>query len=65
MNIEDILNGTKYNLIQFSQKNITSLLERVIEKNNKGKPALYVECLIRKKTYYVKTRRDNSSTIYR
>lgn len=32
MNIEDILNGTKYNLIQFSQKNITSLLERVIEK---------------------------------
>ena len=32
MNIEDILNGTKYNLTQFSQKNITSLLERVIEK---------------------------------
>lgn len=54
MNIEDILNGTKYNLTQFSQKNITSLLERVIEKNNKGKPALYVECLIRKKLIMLK-----------
>ena len=29
MNIEDILNGTKYNLTQFSQKNITSLFKEI------------------------------------
>lgn len=47
--ISEILKGSEYSLTQFSKEKIFQLEERIEERDVKGKPTPYVNCLVRNK----------------
>lgn len=47
--ISDILKGSEYSLTQFNKEKIFQLEERIEEREVKGKPTPYVNCLVRNK----------------
>lgn len=48
-NLPILLKDTNYKLTQFNQDKIDSFEERIYIRDVRGKPTLYVECLVRKK----------------
>ena len=47
--ISEILKGSEYSLTQFSKEKILQLEERIEEKEVKGKPTPYINCIVRNK----------------
>ena len=47
--ISEILKGSEYSLTQFSKEKIFQLEERIEEKEVKGKPTPYINCIVRNK----------------
>ena len=47
--ISDILKGSDYSLAQFSKERISQLEERIEEREVKGKPTPYINCIVRNK----------------
>lgn len=47
--LSDILKGSEYSLTQFSKEKIFQLEERIEEKEVKGKPTPYINCIVRNK----------------
>ena len=50
MTISEILKGSDYRLSQFSNEKISKLEENIEEKDVKGKPTPYINCLVRNKS---------------
>jgi type I restriction enzyme M protein len=48
-NLPLLLKDSDYKLTQFTQDKIDAFEERIYAKDSRGKPVLYVECLVRKK----------------
>lgn len=49
MTLDDIINGSKYNMERFTAEQKDKLISRTVNKTVRGKEALYVECPIRQK----------------
>lgn len=49
MQLEEIMNGSKYNLERFTEEAKNKLLSRCVTKTVKGKETLYVTCAVRNK----------------
>ena len=47
--ISEILKGSEYSLTQFSKEKIFQLEERIEEREVKGKPTPYINCIVRNK----------------
>lgn len=47
--LSDILKGSEYSLTQFSQEKIFQLEDKIEEREVKGKPAPYINCIVRNK----------------
>ena len=64
MKLSEILKDSNYKLTKFTTEQIEKLQNTILVKEIRGKDVPYVNCLVRRKKYTIKTRRSSKTTVF-
>ncbi|MDD7913789.1 hypothetical protein [Polaribacter ponticola] len=63
MKLTEILRDSNYKLTQFTTEQVENLEKTIFLKEVRGKEVPFINCLVRRKRYSIKTRRSSKTTL--